>query len=539
MTGDSSGFSGSTTVSAGTLVVNGALGGGLGVLSGGRLQGSGTVGPTTIHTGATIAPGNSIGTLTVSGDIRFEHGAIYEVEVRPGGSSSDLIRASGKARLSGGSVVHIGEDGPYWANQRYTILTADQGVEGHFDDVSSNYLFLDPKLEYDTNNVRLTLLRNDLPFAAIAQTRNQAQTALGLESLGDASPLWLSFTQLRDEGEARRAYDSLSGEIHASAKTVLIEGSQPVRSAVSDRIRAAFDGIGAPRIATLAYASSQGAVAAAASESFALWARGFGSWGQTRGDGNAASLTRSSGGLVTGFDVAVASEARLGVAAGYSRSTFEVARRRSRGEADNYYIGLYGGAELDRFRLSGAVTYAWHELETRRSVAFSGFGEELRSDSDARSLQAFGEIAYRFDLGRAAFEPFANLAYINLRSGGFAETGGAAALTAKAQTTAVAFATLGLRAQMSFDLGGSVARINGTLGWRHAAGDVTPLSLQAFTGGAPFSIAGAPIARDALVVGTSLALNVAPGAEIAVSYDGQLAQRAADHAFNARLAVKF
>ncbi|MGF7051106.1 outer membrane autotransporter protein [Bosea sp. OAE752] len=539
LTGDSSGFSGSTTVSAGTLIVNGALGGGLDVLSGGRLQGNGTVGPTTIHAGATIAPGNSIGTLTVSGDIRFEHGATYAVEVSPGGSSSDLIRASGKARLSGGSVVHIGEDGTYWANQRYTILTAGQGVEGRFDDVSSNFLFLDPRLEYDTNNVRLTLLRNDLPFAAIAQTRNQAQTALGLESLGDANPLWLSFTQLRDEGEARRSYDSLSGEIHASAKTVLIEGSQEVRNAVSDRIRAAFDGIGAPRIATLAYASSHGAVAAGVSEGFALWARGFGSWGQTRGDGNAASLTRSSGGLLAGFDVPVASEARLGVVAGYSRSTFEIARRRSRGEADNYHIGLYGGAELDRFRLSGGVTYAWHELDTRRSAVFSGFGEELRSDYGARSLQAFGEIAYRFDLGRATIEPFVNLAYVNLRSAGFTETGGVAALTARVQTTAVAFATLGLRAQMSFDLGNSVARISGTLGWRHATGDVTPLSLQAFSGGAPFSIAGAPIARDALVVSTGLALNLSPEAEIGLSYDGQLASRATDHAFNARLAVKF
>nr|WP_051987751.1 autotransporter domain-containing protein [Bosea sp. UNC402CLCol] len=189
--------------------------------------------------------------------------------------------------------------------------------------------------------------------------------------------------------------------------------------------------------------------------------------------------------------------------------------------------------------MSGGVTYAWHELDTRRSAVFSGFGEELRSDYGARSLQAFGEIAYRFDLGRATIEPFVNLAYVNLRSAGFTETGGVAALTARAQTTAVAFATLGLRAQMSFDLGNSVARISGTLGWRHATGDVTPLSLQAFSGGAPFSIAGAPIARDALVVNTGLALNLSPEAEIGLSYDGQLASRATDHAFNARLAVKF
>ncbi|KFC74993.1 putative Outer membrane autotransporter barrel domain protein [Bosea sp. LC85] len=537
--GDSSAYSGTTTVSAGMLVVNGSLGGEIDVLTGARLQGGGTIGATTIRPGATIAPGNSIGTLTVAGDIAFERGAIYEVEVSAGGMSSDLIRASGAARLGGGSVVHLGEDGNYRANQRYTILTADRGVQGRFEDVTSRYLFLDPTLGYDATSVTLTLLRNDLPFAALAQTRNQVQTSLGLESLNEANPLWQSFTQLRDEDEARRAFDSLSGEIHASAKTVLIEGSQMVRSAVSDRIRAAFDGIGAPHIATLAYASGQGAISTAPAESLALWARGFGAWGQTRGDGNAASLTRSTTGLVAGLDLAAAQDIRVGVMAGYSHSRFEVARRRSRGDADNYTIGLYGGARFDRLRLTGAVNYAWHDLSMRRSVSFPGGGEQLLSGYGAHTLQAFGEIAYRLDLGSGAFEPFANLAYVNLRSNGFRETGGIAALSAGPQSTAVTFATLGLRAQTSVDLGSNAAQLNGTLGWRHAAGDLTPVSLQAFAGGAPFSIAGVPIARDALVVGAGASMKLTSAAELSLAYDGQLARGATDHSFNARLGMRF
>lgn len=537
--GDSSGYSGTTTVSAGMLVVNGSLGGDIDVLTGARLRGNGTVGATTIRSGATIAPGNSIGTLTIAGDIAFERGAIYEVEVDAGGMSSDLIRASGVARLGGGSVVHLGEDGNYRANQRYTILTADRGVQGRFDDVSSRYLFLDPTLGYDATSVTLTLLRNDLPFATLAQTRNQAQTSLGLESLDEASPLWQSFTQLRDADEARRTFNSLSGEIHASAKTVLIEGSQMVRSAVSDRIRAAFDGIGAPHIATLAYASGQGAISTAAAESLALWARGFGSWGRTQGDGNAASLTRSTNGLVAGLDLAAAPDVRAGVMAGYSRSSFEVARRRSRGDADNYTIGLYGGARFDRLRLTGAVNLTWHDLSTRRSVSFPGGGEQLLSGYGAHTLQAFGEIAYRLDCGPGVFEPFANLAYVNLRSDGFRETGGIAALSAGPQTTAVTFATLGLRAQTSVELGSSSAQLNGTLGWRHAAGDLTPLSLQAFAGGAPFSIAGVPIARDALVVGAGISVKLTPASELSLAYDGQFARGATDHSFNARLGMRF
>ncbi|WP_204266812.1 autotransporter-associated beta strand repeat-containing protein, partial [Escherichia coli] len=43
LTGNSSAFTGSTSVQAGTLAVNGSLGGALDVWTGGRLQGNGTV----------------------------------------------------------------------------------------------------------------------------------------------------------------------------------------------------------------------------------------------------------------------------------------------------------------------------------------------------------------------------------------------------------------------------------------------------------------------------------------------------------------
>ena len=61
-------LSGATTVAAGLLSVNGSLANSaVTVLSGASLGGTGTVGATTIQSGGTIAPGNSIGTLQVNG----------------------------------------------------------------------------------------------------------------------------------------------------------------------------------------------------------------------------------------------------------------------------------------------------------------------------------------------------------------------------------------------------------------------------------------------------------------------------------------
>src|SRR5690606_19540778 len=95
LTNDSSGLGGLSEVHAGILSVNGSLGGTLDVLAG-RLQGSGFVGATTSHAGATIAPGNSIGTLTVLGDYTGAGGTL-EIEAVLGddGSASDLLAVTG------------------------------------------------------------------------------------------------------------------------------------------------------------------------------------------------------------------------------------------------------------------------------------------------------------------------------------------------------------------------------------------------------------------------------------------------------------
>ena len=89
MTADNSAFAGSTTIKAGTLSVNGILGGTVNVQTGGRLQGTGQVGTTTSD--GTIAPGNSIGTLTIDGNYTGNGGTLV-IESELGGDASPTDR---------------------------------------------------------------------------------------------------------------------------------------------------------------------------------------------------------------------------------------------------------------------------------------------------------------------------------------------------------------------------------------------------------------------------------------------------------------
>jgi outer membrane autotransporter protein len=144
-----------------------------------------------------------------------------------------------------------------------------------------------------------------------------------------------------------------------------------------------------------------------------------------------------------------------------------------------------------------------------------------------------------FDTGALSLEPFANLAYVHLKTGGYTETGGAAALTASAQSTDATFTTIGLRAQTEFNLGETPARLTGMAGWRHAFDDVTPFAAQAFMGGSAVTVAGAPIAPDAFVLDLGASVELTPGATLGVSYGGQFGSGFTDHSVKANLAVRF
>lgn len=532
-------YTGATTINAGTLVVDGSIATSAltTVSSGGILAGSGTVGSTTVNAGGTIAPGNSIGTLNVTGNVTFAPGSIYEVEANAAGQA-DKILATGTAMIQGGTVKVLASAGNYAPATTYTILTATGGRNGNFAGATSNFAFLTPVLTYDPSNVYLTLNRNSTDFATIGGTRNQRAAGGGVESLGWGHPIYAAVLQL-DAPTARRAFDAVSGEIYASAKTALIEDSRFVRDAATDRIRSAFADVAASSLPVMAYGPGGPQAVAPTGDRLAVWGKGFGSWGHTSSDGNAARLERSTGGFLIGADTPVFETWRLGLIAGYSRTSFNVRDRQSSGSSDNYHLGLYGGTQWGALGLRTGLTYTWHDISTSRSAIFPGFADSLKGKYDAGTFQAFGDLGYRIDTPVASFEPFANLAYVNLNNGGFAEQGGVAGLRANGQTMDTTFTTLGLRASTGFALADINLTARGSLGWRHAFGDTTPLSMQAFSAGNPFTVAGVPIARDAAIIETGLDLNLTPAATLGISYSGQFAPSASDQSVRANLSVRF
>ncbi|MCP4563812.1 MAG: autotransporter domain-containing protein [Bosea sp.] len=554
LTGDSAGLTGATTISEGALVVNGSLAGSaVTVASGSRLGGSGTVGATTVASGGRITPGNSIGTLTVNGAYVQNAGAVYEVEVDPTSGTSDRIDVKGTATLANGASVSVINytGGTFVAGQRYTILTST-GLTGSYGGDLTLSAFLALRNSSDATNAYLTVVRTATAGSA-GNTGNEQAVGNAVDSLPAGNAVQTGVYNQPTVEAGRGALGQLAGEIHASTRTVLVDESWLLRSAVTDRLRSAFGAVGSAPMASLSYGFTADLAPAVKgplpkpppAERFAVWGQGYGSWGRTSGDGNAASLSRSTGGLLVGADAAVFEVLRLGVVAGFSHSKFDVNGRLSSGESDNYHLGLYGGGQWGALSLRTGLSYTWHDLSTRRSIVSAGLGDTLQADYDAGTAQAFGELGYRIDLGQTALgqvalEPFAGLAYVVLRSDRFSERGtGAAALSGASDDTSLGYTTLGLRAATTARLSGMDLTLRGGLGWRHAFGDVDPKTTLAFAGSNPFGIAGLPIARDAALVEAGLDVALGSNMTLGASYTAQLAEDAQDHAFKANFAIRF
>ncbi len=139
----------------------------------GRLGGSGTIGTTAVDKRAVIAPGNnSTGTLTIMGQLEMSDGSIYEADIAGDGRSDRIavkglqngVRGDGVATIGNGvnvEVTALDANTSYQNGHTYTILTAENGVDGQFAQAISKSAFLDVTLEQKDKQVDLKIAIKD------------------------------------------------------------------------------------------------------------------------------------------------------------------------------------------------------------------------------------------------------------------------------------------------------------------------------------------------------------------------------------------
>jgi outer membrane autotransporter protein len=492
---------------------------------GGTLGGSGTLDDISVNSGGTFAPGNSVGTINVA-NVTYNAGSTYEVELNDGGfvagTNNDVTIASGTATINGGTVNVIPEngtdDGSTYTYGTYTILTAAGGVSGTFDSVTDSYVFLNFNLGYDANNVYLTS-QQATEFIDVAQTYNQNSVANAVDALGSGNEVYDQLlTIIGTADDARAAMDDLSGEIHASARSAMIEDSRFVRQSATRRM----------------------ATRSEVSPGLNVWGQGYGSRANWDDDNNASDMDQSSGGVLFGADTALSKTAHIGVLAGIGKTSLDVNDRSSEADYDSYRLGIYGGNKVNGFNLNGGVAYSRHNVDTERTVAFSSYSDVHEADYDANTLQVFGEAGYDIDVKDAVVTPFVGLSHVRVKTDGYTESGGAAALNADSSSESVTYSTLGVRGERNVEMvDGTKVKLSGELGWQHALGDADSSITQNFAGGDDFTIEGLSAARDSALLNLGAYVEISPSATLGVSYSGEFSGRVQQNVLKANLNVAF
>lgn len=511
LSGDSSGFTGTTRVQAGALDVRGRLGGLAELATGTELSGDGQLGNVIIRNGATLAPGSATayGTLSMTGNLLMENGSRYLVDLGADGAG-DRVQAGGGATLQGGNTVAIASAGDWQPRTRYTILSAAQGVQGRFTGVSSTLAFLTPTLDYDASNVYLTLARNDiampdieLAFPDVVVNPNQKAVAGAVEALGNGNAVYDAVVRL-DVADVVPAFDSLSGEIHAANRGALLQNRF-----LHDGINRHLDGA---------------ALAGQIAPGVRVWLAGSGSQRRTDDSAENAGLRSSQHGMLAGAGWTFGDALELGVAAGRQQLVSRLAGRDARAETDSTEYGVYGQYRWQGLGLRAGVSRADYRTDsTRTAQVGSTLSEGLAAREDATGTTAFLRAGWTFGGPRLQLTPELELAQVRLRSDGAQERGGHSALQLEGETARYRTGLAALRAD--WDISGGQrdrAALTARVGWQVAGGDRLPQVAARFVEGTQdFGIAAAPLARRSALAQLGVAVSPTDNSRLSLQMQGQ------------------
>jgi autotransporter-associated beta strand protein len=534
---------GGAVVNGGLLAVNGTAAA-VTVNAGGTLGGNGVVGNTTIN-GGVLSPGNSIGLLTVQGNLVFTTAASYLVEVSP--SAADRTNVTGTATLGGATVNASFAAGTYVAKQ-YTILNAAGGVSGTFAGPVNTNLPANFKtsLSYDANNAYLNLLLSFIPPPSGGLNQNQQNVAnaiVGFFNSNGSIPLVFGgltpagLTQASGEvatGSQQTTFDAMNLFLGLLTDPFVAGRGEPVSAGSStgtsayvaqDKPRS-----GAARDAYDAIYRKAPVMADPFTQRWSVWAAGYG--GSQTTDGNAAlgsnSTTSRIAGGVVGADYRFSPYTLAGFALAGGGTNFNVANGLGSGRSDLFQAGAFIRHTVGPAYLSGALAYGWQDITTDRTLTIAGV-DHLRAQFNANAWSGRVEGGYRFVspwMGGIGITPYAAGQFTTFDLPAYAEQ----ALVG-ANTFALAYASksvtetrseLGLRADKSYAMQDGILTLRGRLAWAH---DFNPdrnigATFQTLPG-ASFVVNGAAQASDSALVTASAEKKWLNGWSAAATFEGE------------------
>jgi len=565
LSGDNT-YTGDTTISDGVLDISGSITSDVTVNAGGTLCGIGDITGSVTNSG-TMAPGASIGTITISGSYTQKSGSVYEVEVDAAGNSDliNVIGFPGTAEIEPNATVDVqAEQGSYAFSTDYTILTAEGGVTGTFDTVTSNLAFLDPSLTHNPNDVILTLTRNNVNFASVGQTTNEVAVGSTLDQIestatGDLVTILNAVTGL-SASQARSSYNQMGGASHSAYIATSFNRASQYRNIISRRMKnlrfglptAPGSGTGLSSVNRVQLAMAGGETMNDAEplllaladgmetqdkSNFGIWGRGYGVAGDRHGGDISSRYDYTILGFVLGMDSKISDNLLIGLGGGYSQTDIDFESLTDSGDVDSYQGTLYSSYAKGLWYIDGLLSYAFNNYDTSRGIDFGGINRTAKGDYNGNELSGYLEGGYTYFARNTNIQPLASLHVAHLYQESYTESGADSLnLAVDDQETTSIRSALGLRLSKEHKRkSDTTLTYEARALWAHEFSDDDHMVSARFTGSTAgsFHVKGDRPDRDSAILGLGLNARMKNNLSLYAHYDADLSR---DHTANAIMA---
>ena len=538
-------YTGPTTVNDGSLIVDGSISTGpTFVNAAGLLGGGGKIGGSVVN-GGIVSPGDSPGTLTVSGNYTQTAGGTLRIEVAGlGANQHDLLAVGGSANLAGTLQVVRLNNFRLLPGDQITFLTANRGVNGTFDTVLNPFsitgTIVGSRIVYNPDSVVLEGTQGS--FATVCPNPNDVAVGTALDSaVGDPrAAALIAFLDTEPLSELCRDLDLISPEELASIfnigvslaniQSVNLErrmddiragsrGFSPSGFAINGNTPNFSGGLAGPT--GLEGKSGPSVMQPTPENRWGVFVTGLGEFTNVDSTSNAHGFDLTTGGVTFGVDYRVGSNFAIGLTGGYAHTNAELADNGNL-DVDGGKIGLYATAFGGGFYVDTAVTGGFNSYDTDRTALLGS----AHGSTDGADFTALLAVGYDWKSGGLSIGPVANFQYTYVSFDDFTESGSLAPLKFNSQNADSTRTSVGLKTSYDWKVGSVLIKPEIRAAWQHEFGDSEYSIVSRFANGAgsSFTVNGPQIGRDSLLIGAGAAVLLSERVSFYAYYDGELAR---------------
>jgi len=542
-------YTGDTTINAGTLVLNGSINSQLTVGSVGTLSGRGSI-DGNVQISGTLSPGQSAGTLTVSGALTLnaQSRTVMDIDgtnLGSGAGSHDRINLTGSEGIftAGGIMQPILRGISGDANNNFTpaigqsfpIINATGGISNSFasltqpsEGLGANSRF---DLLYGVTSINLvatpasyktsitSMLSQPDILSNLSGAIDSARSSAGTRLTGQNQIFFDALYPL-NASEVNDAIVSLSGTIQSSLLVENIDLQHDLVKQINDQSLFARN-------------------ISSASVSKHYWQIGSGSYGEHESDAKGFGYDFDRYMALGGIDFDINQNVTLGFGGGYANSSITDHAQKRGGSLESYFG--FVKASVAYKSLSGGATLGV-SLGDHTASRFISFGTNtlVRGESDNRDVFAGFDLSFNHQINQVTLKPTVGFSMVALSRDAFDESGSHPGTISFSKNNHVAMrGRLSLPAKSVF----TVKRKNDLildmeLGWSHelSADAIRP---EAMILSQKFHASGVGPMKNLFQISTQMSFYPSTTSRIIVGYRGEFAGGYKSHGFRVSAKLYF